>query len=1038
MRYSISSFRNSFNRNSVVKFLSCSKWTSMFTYYSSLFSNLKQNRYVKFYSFQSKFANHEKLIADQPKSILLSIYNIVCKHFGSEKFMPSFKCVLLQKNPQKWKAEISLCWPSQITEEGIALRKRSAEAIAAKKVIEWLHRENVLDEKNYPILYQTDDKKKLIQSWKLPHFINISSELEEKIKCLLKEYEEIKNTIENCEDKLPLQSLIIEDSIKRDSIEDSINFNINNNVPFLLESSHNLIDVITGEKLKDYEPEQLLSRSFEMYHQMKENENNIEYQRLKNRRDALPILAKKEEILSLIQDNQVIVLSGETGCGKTTQVPQYILEQYIMSYRGADCNIVMTQPRRIAATSIAAHIAKERYEKLGDTIGFHVRLNKQLPSKCGAVLVCTTGILLQRLQLNPLLKGISHVIVDEVHERSVQIDFLLILLKKILKENKDLKVILMSATINAELFSEYFNHCPILNVPGFTFPVKEYFLKDALKLIGKNNFKIEEGPEVNVNVDLIVELIKRIDETKPPGAILCFLPGWQEIKLVNNKLQNVLSDKLQYHIHTLHSLIPHNQQSEVFNSVPSNVRKIILATNIAETSLTINDVVYVIDTGCHRELNYNPNNGLSILSTQWISKANVRQRKGRAGRVQCGECYHLFTEDIMNDMPDFPKPEMMRISLENLIIDSKIYNPNISALEFLSEAVQAPNIESIKCSINDLQQMNILNENENLTILGKYASHFALHPRLSKAIIYSALFRCINPVLTIAAMLTGKNPFNVNLEDNAAIREIRKKYDTNCFSDHLSFVNLYNDWNASQTRQQDLEFCEMNKINIQNMNFIKGLKNLFSENLHETGLIESEITNNNQYSLNSGIVLSVLCAALYPKVIKQRVGTLDRGRINWTKTSLYTLRGKKANLTSSSLLHKINQWPSPWLIYFSGVQAEERGRLTVRDASVISSISLILFAGKHLNMLNQVNKHELVTLSVNGSKGCLFQLHPSQGQCLMDLRQCFDNVIHWLLCNSNDLSGDEKVESFVNHFLEVLNQLLLQKDKDQSEHCDSE
>lgn len=287
--------------------------------------------------------------------------------------------------------------------------------------------------------------------------------------------------------------------------------------------------------------------------------------------------------------------------------------------------MIVTQPRRISAISLAERIADERNESIGDVIGYQVRLQQVLPRVPGAILFCTTGLLLKKMQSNFDLKGISHVIIDEAHERNIDTDLLLALIKRAMGNNPDLKVIIMSATINAELFQEYLN-CKAINVPGRLFPVERFFLEDIESMGIRGRWQgVDEDGSPAVDYDQVAHLVSYIHESKPEGGILVFLPGWNEIQKVNYVLETSRqADKFE--IILLHSKIPYLSQSKVFSPPPEGKRKIILATDIAETGITVPDVVYVVDSALRKEIKWHEGKGLSSIDTERISKANLNQR----------------------------------------------------------------------------------------------------------------------------------------------------------------------------------------------------------------------------------------------------------------------------------------------------------------------------------------------------------------------------------------------------------------------------
>lgn len=316
------------------------------------------------------------------------------------------------------------------------------------------------------------------------------------------------------------------------------------------------------------------------------------------------------------------MIKGDTGCGKSTQVPQFIIDEFTRQGKAHECNILVSEPRKISAISLAERVASERNDIVGDVVGYHVRLNKVLPKLPGSILYCTTGILLQKIRVNPRMEGVSHVILDEAHERTLQTDILLSLLKNMLNINSSLKVIIMSATMNAELFQQYLS-CPVIDVPGKIFPVKMHFLEDIEAF--KTDLATENcSAEPNISYERIVHLIEWIVKNKPPGAILCFLPGWHEISHLRYLLSQVKNS--QYYILPLHSKLSPKEQQKVFELVPNYIQKIILATDIAETGITVKDVTYVIDSATRKEMFWNHKQCMNSMSIEWVSQANICQR----------------------------------------------------------------------------------------------------------------------------------------------------------------------------------------------------------------------------------------------------------------------------------------------------------------------------------------------------------------------------------------------------------------------------
>ncbi|KAL9602381.1 MAG: hypothetical protein Q9179_002563 [Wetmoreana sp. 5 TL-2023] len=488
------------------------------------------------------------------------------------------------------------------------------------------------------------------------------------------------------------------------------------------------------------------------------------FRNMKQQRSTLPIWGFKHNILETINQHQVVIVRGETGCGKSTQVPSFILEQELSL--GKACKIYCTEPRRISAISLARRVSEELGERKNDLgtsqslVGYAIRLESRVSS--GTRLVyATTGIMMRMLEASDDLGEITHLVLDEVHERSIESDFLLIVLRKLLARRPTLKVVLMSATIDTAQFSSYFAGAPILTIPGRTFPVEARFLEDALEETnfsnrdfypgapsiddvdededysnnkGKGEYTslekyslktrntLAEYDEYRVNYDLIVSLLEMIaSNPKYVGyskAILVFLPGIAEIRRLNEMLAGHGTFSYGWSVHALHSTIAMDEQERAFAIPPPGHRKVVLSTNIAETGVTIPDVTCVIDTGKHKEMRFDEKRQLSRLIEVFISRANAKQRRGRAGRVQEGICFHLFTKARHdNIMAPEQTPEMLRLSLQDLVLRVKLCKFG-STEQTLSEALDPPLAKNIRRAIDALIDVKALTVAEELTPLG--------------------------------------------------------------------------------------------------------------------------------------------------------------------------------------------------------------------------------------------------------------------------------------------------------------------------------
>ncbi|KAL7879161.1 hypothetical protein AOLI_G00101350 [Acnodon oligacanthus] len=703
------------------------------------------------------------------------------------------------------------------------------------------------------------------------------------------------------------------------------------------------------------------------------------------------------ELVGLIEANRVVVVSGETGCGKTTQVTQFILDDYIQHGLGSLCRVVCTQPRRISAISVAERVAAERAEPVGEgqSCGYQIRLQSRLPRKQGSVLYCTTGIILQWLRSDPCLSSISHLVLDEIHERNLQSDVLLTIVKDLLRTRDDLKIVLMSATLNAEKFSKYFGNCPMIHIPGYTFPVKEYLLEDVVEMLrfrpqqqdrrprfrkgfmqGQSAWPEKEQKEAEykeswpcyartlkdrysdstidalemmdeddkINLDLIAALIRHIVMSEDDGAILVFLPGWDNISSLNDLLmadQMFKSDK--FIIIPLHSLMPTVSQTQVFKRPPPGVRKIVIATNIAETSITIDDVVYVIDGGKIKETHFDTQNNISTMTAEWVSLANAKQRKGRAGRVSPGKCYHLYNGLRASLLDSYQLPEIQRTPLEELCLQIKILKLGPIA-SFLRKSLDPPSDRAIELAITHLMDLNALDHNEELTPLGFHLARLPVEPHIGKMILFGALLACLDPVLTIATSLSFKDPFFIPLGKEKIADQRRKILSQNSRSDHLTVVNAFLGWEEAKRRgyKCEREYCWDNFLSANTLQMLQNMKGQFAEHLLAAGFVNSKDPKDPRANINSDnekLLKAVIVAGLYPKVAKIRP-SLHKKRPMPVK--VYTKSDGKVCIHPKSVNAEETQFHYTWLIYHLKMRTSS---IFLYDCTEVSPFSLLFFGG---------------------------------------------------------------------------------------------
>ncbi|KAG5952596.1 hypothetical protein E4U53_000472 [Claviceps sorghi] len=604
-------------------------------------------------------------------------------------------------------------------------------------------------------------------------------------------------------------------------------------------------------------------------------------------RMQLPMWQFRSQVLKAVDDNQVVIVCGETGCGKSTQVPSFLLEHELL--QGKHCKIYCTEPRRISAISLAKRVSEELGENKGDLgtnrslVGYSIRLEANT-SRETRLVFATTGIVMRMLEGSNDLREVTHLVLDEVHERSIDSDFLLIVLKKLLIRRKDLKVVLMSATVDAERFSNYLGGAPILNVPGRTFPVDVRYLEDAVELTGyrpsdsheekmidldddvaegeSSNGQKTEMPsslgaysaqtrntlaqidEYRIDFDLILQLMVRIasDEALQfySKAILVFLPGIAEIRTLNDMLLGDPRFARDWLVYPLHSTIATEDQESAFLVPPPGMRKIVLATNIAETGITIPDVTCVIDTGKHREMRFDEKKQLSRLIDTFISRANAKQRRGRAGRVQNGLCFHMFTKDRHdNIMSDQQTPEMLRLSLQDLAIRVKICK--IGGIEeTLSDALDAPSTKNIRRAIDALVDVRALTPAEELTPLGHQLARLPLDVFLGKLILFGTVFKCLDMAITVAAILSSKSPFSAPFGQRAQADNARMLFRRGD-SDLLTIYNAYSSWKrvcqANSGLGKEFQFCRKNFLSQQTLANIEDLKGQLLVSLADSGFL---------------------------------------------------------------------------------------------------------------------------------------------------------------------------------------------------------
>ncbi|CAK5264969.1 unnamed protein product [Mycena citricolor] len=752
-------------------------------------------------------------------------------------------------------------------------------------------------------------------------------------------------------------------------------------------------------------------------------------------RNQLPIAQYRDEIINTLEDSQVLVLSGETGCGKSTQVPAFILEHQLS--QGKMCKIYCTEPRRISAISLAQRVSRELGDgpsavgTLASLVGYAIRLESNTSRNTRLAFV-TNGIALRMLEGGSSSTGqgtafdeITHIIIDEVHERTIESDFLLIVLKHLIRQRSDLKVILMSATVDATKISEFFDNCPTLHVPGRTFPVQVNFLEDAIQCTGwevnetspyarRQNDKFYQGKnrvdwsesiltreddeddaihesvklekrysasttqtinlfdERQVPYELIVRLLEHIcfQDSEYSGfskAILIFMPGLAEIRRLNDILTEHRSfgnDDL-FRLHPLHSTLSSESQGAVFDIPPRDIRKIVIATNIAETGITIPDITCVIDTGKHREMRFDEKRQISRLVETFVARSNAAQRRGRAGRVQPGLCFHLFTK-FRHDtqLAEHPLPEMMRLSLSDLALRIKIMKVKIgnSIEDVLSRALDPPVSINVQRAVAMLVEVGALTPAEEITPMGRLLSKLPTDVHLGKFLLTAVLFRCLDPALSIAAAINSKSPFvtPLGLEQEADRAKLNFRSDN---SDFLTIHNAFSSWRRAcnnGTPAAARAFCRANYLSHQNLQQMEELRQQFLGYLVDSGFMRVDNTfireltrarygrhhrtrfilvppelDSNTTSQNNHMLSAALVNGLYPKILSVDPNSGQMRTITNNQTTSF--HPSSVNFGQRPTNLKANH-----LVYFTLMHSK---RLYVWETSPIDDLALVLLCG---------------------------------------------------------------------------------------------
>ena len=557
-------------------------------------------------------------------------------------------------------------------------------------------------------------------------------------------------------------------------------------------------------------------------------------QNMKNQIFHLPIYKNKEELINLLKSLEinVIIIMGETGCGKTTQVPKIIYQNFPLDNK----MICITQPRRIAAISISERVAEELDSKIGETVGYSVRF-KEKTSKKTKIKFLTDGMLVRECILDKNLEKYKYIILDEIHERSIHTDILMMICNDLLinKRRSDLKLIIMSATLDPKKYMEYFKTGALIKVQGRKFPIKVFNIveeKEENNLLNKNINKEKEkeldyydliSKYIDRCLNCILQIILSEKEEDKHGDILVFLPGQEDIEdlqeLLKAKKEEIYTElpngkNIEFKVLPLFGSLPSNQQLKIFrplkNKYGKSIRKIILATNIAETSLTIKNIKYIIDSGFFKMRKFYPKLNIDTLKVTQISKNSALQRAGRAGRESAGICYRLYTQEEYKNFNEQTEPEILRINLRNISLQLfSIGYTNFEEINFIDK----PPMDNFNNAFDDLISYGALDkENKNITSLGRKMAILPMDPIYSLILInaldnkYHDVFE---DIVAIISILQSDNIYYNPTNLREKIEKIREKY-LDPISDHLSLKNIFNEYKKANNKEK---FCKENFLN---------------------------------------------------------------------------------------------------------------------------------------------------------------------------------------------------------------------------------
>ena len=654
---------------------------------------------------------------------------------------------------------------------------------------------------------------------------------------------------------------------------------------------------------------------------------------IRQQREFLPVFTVRDELMTVIRENCVVIIVGETGSGKTTQLTQYLMEEGYCDYGLVGC----TQPRRVAAMSVAKRVSEEvaagaaeknqqsaEKDELGGTVGYSIRF-ENCTSDHTRIMYMTDGVLLRESLTDPDLNKYSAIVMDEAHERSLNTDILFGVLRKVVAKRSDLKLIVTSATLSADVFSDYFGGVPVFRIPGRTYPVETFFSKSVC----------EDYVQAAVKQALTIHF------NSPPGDILIFMTGQEDIEgtcqVLAEKMEKLGGDSPPLLVLPMYSQLPADLQSKIFDKAPPGIRKCIVSTNVAETSLTVDGIRYVIDSGFCKLKVYNPKIGMDALLVTPVSKANANQRSGRAGRTGPGYCFRLYTDrQFREELMEAAVPEIQRSNLANVVLLLKTLGiDNLMDFDFMDPPPQ----ETIMSSMYLLWMLGALNNAGKLTDLGKRMSEFPLEPSLSKMLLHAHENECSEEMLIIVSMLSVPSVFfrpKDRLEESDAAREKFSVPE----SDHLTLLNVYQ---RAKQYKFDPQWCTKHFIHS------KGIRKAREVHAQLVDLMKQQKLEPRSTGGKWDVVRRSICAAYF----------YNSSKIKGIGEYVNMLTGVPSSLHPSSSLYGLGYTPD-YVIYHELISTgkEYMSCVTAVDGHWLAEAGPMFFSVKESFETTLARRHE--------------------------------------------------------------------------------